>query len=159
MIVSKAVKTSIDNKKIMYVTCTPNNFQSCLSKDGFTNRGKISRLNSFEILINRSFQLTQSLPGIFTHLIVHIAFRHQRRFNNLAVFLKSIKKHVILHCRHIGIDGTLNSARYISGVLRPVALLFNQAQRNRTFQKNNARSHVAGIVRTFSDMENVRLLP
>ncbi|GFU25358.1 RNase H domain-containing protein [Trichonephila clavipes] len=38
MIVSKAIKTSIDNKKIIYVTCTPNDFPSCLSKDGFTNR-------------------------------------------------------------------------------------------------------------------------
>ncbi|GFV97921.1 uncharacterized protein TNCV_5069611 [Trichonephila clavipes] len=35
------------------------------------------------------------------------------------------------------IDGTLNSARYISGVLRPVALHFLRALKNRTFQQDN----------------------
>ncbi|GFY03987.1 transposable element Tcb1 transposase [Trichonephila clavipes] len=57
------------------------------------------------------------------------------------------------------LDGTLNSARYIFGVLRPVALPFISALRNPTFQQDNARSYVAGIVRTFLDTENVRLLP
>ncbi|GFY36063.1 transposable element Tcb1 transposase [Trichonephila clavipes] len=36
------------------------------------------------------------------------------------------------------IDGTLNRARYISGVLRPVALPFIRALRNLTFQQDNA---------------------
>ncbi|GFV07738.1 hypothetical protein TNCV_4942401 [Trichonephila clavipes] len=51
----------------------------------------------------------------------------------------------------VHIDGTLNSVRYISGVLRPVALPFTRALRNLTFQQDNARSHVASIVRTFLD--------
>ncbi|GFV34841.1 transposable element Tc1 transposase [Trichonephila clavipes] len=59
----------------------------------------------------------------------------------------------------VHIDGTLNSARYISGVLRPVALPFTRSLRNPTLQHDNARSHVAGIERTFLDTENVRLLP
>ncbi|GFT85625.1 transposable element Tcb1 transposase [Trichonephila clavipes] len=57
------------------------------------------------------------------------------------------------------IDGTLNSARYISGVLRPKALPFIRALRNPTFQQDNARVRVHGFVRTFLDTENVRLLP
>ncbi|GFX59784.1 transposable element Tcb1 transposase [Trichonephila clavipes] len=59
----------------------------------------------------------------------------------------------------VRIEGFLNSARHISGVLRPVALTFIRALRNPTFQQDNAQPHVAGIVRTFLDMENVRLLP
>ncbi|GFU89500.1 transposable element Tcb1 transposase [Trichonephila clavipes] len=54
-------------------------------------------------------------------------------------------------------DGTLKSVRYISGVLRPLTLTFIQAQRNPTFQKDNPRSHIAGIVWTFHDTENVCL--
>ncbi|GFX71690.1 transposable element Tcb1 transposase [Trichonephila clavipes] len=57
----------------------------------------------------------------------------------------------------VHIDGTLNSVRYISGVLRPLALRFIRALRNPTFQQDNARSHVTGIVRTFFDTENVQL--
>ncbi|GFW26152.1 uncharacterized protein TNCV_3396481 [Trichonephila clavipes] len=34
-----------------------------------------------------------------------------------------------------------------------------RALRNPTFQQDNARPHVAGIVRTFLDTKNVRLLP
>ncbi|GFS98873.1 transposable element Tcb1 transposase [Trichonephila clavipes] len=44
-------------------------------------------------------------------------------------------------------------------MLRPVALPFIRALRNPTFQQDNARPHVAGIVRTFLDTEDVRLLP
>ncbi|GFY33749.1 transposable element Tcb1 transposase [Trichonephila clavipes] len=59
----------------------------------------------------------------------------------------------------VRIDGTLNSARYISGVLRPVTVPIIQILRNRTFKQDNARPHVAGIVRAFLDTVNVRLLP
>ncbi|GFW91962.1 transposable element Tcb1 transposase [Trichonephila clavipes] len=59
----------------------------------------------------------------------------------------------------VRIDDTLNSARYISGVLRPTTLPFIRVLRNPTFKQDNARPHVAGIVRTFLDKENVRLLP
>lgn len=59
----------------------------------------------------------------------------------------------------VRIDGTLNSGRYISDVLRPVALPFIRSLRNPTFQQDNARPHVAGPVRAFLDTENVRLLP
>ncbi|GFX77040.1 transposable element Tcb1 transposase [Trichonephila clavipes] len=57
------------------------------------------------------------------------------------------------------VEGTLNSARYISGVLRPVTQAFIRALRNPTFKQDNARLHVAGIVRTFLDTESVQLLP
>ena len=53
----------------------------------------------------------------------------------------------------------LNSGRYISVVLSSVALPFIRVLRNATFPQNNPRPHVAGIVRTFLDRENVRLLP
>ncbi|GFX43230.1 transposable element Tcb1 transposase [Trichonephila clavipes] len=56
------------------------------------------------------------------------------------------------------IDGTLNSACYISGVLRNVALLFIRVLRNPTFKQDNARPNVAVIVRTFLDTGNVRAL-
>ncbi|GFT91125.1 uncharacterized protein TNCV_20391 [Trichonephila clavipes] len=59
----------------------------------------------------------------------------------------------------VRIGGILNSARYISGVLRPVVLPFIRVLRNPTFQPDNARPHVAGIVWIFFDTENVRLLP
>ncbi|GFU84812.1 transposable element Tcb1 transposase [Trichonephila clavipes] len=59
----------------------------------------------------------------------------------------------------VSIDCTLNSKRLISGVLRPVALPFIRALRNPTFQQDNVRPNVAGILRTFLDMENVLLLP
>ncbi|GFU06537.1 uncharacterized protein TNCV_2023641 [Trichonephila clavipes] len=49
-------------------------------------------------------------------------------------------------------DVTLNSARYICGVLRPMALPFIRAMRNPTLEQDNARPHIA-------DTENVRLLP
>ncbi|GFV98184.1 transposable element Tcb1 transposase [Trichonephila clavipes] len=70
-----------------------------------------------------------------------------------ATSLPSVKDWVTL----VRIDGTLNSARYFSGVLRPVALHFIRALRNPTYQQNNARPHVTGIVRTFLETENVRL--
>ncbi|GFT95735.1 transposable element Tcb1 transposase [Trichonephila clavipes] len=60
---------------------------------------------------------------------------------------------------HVRIDGTLKSARYISGVLRPVALpLFERALCNLTLKPVNARPHVAGSIRTFLDTENFQLL-
>ncbi|GFX65087.1 uncharacterized protein TNCV_452251 [Trichonephila clavipes] len=43
-------------------------------------------------------------------------------------------------------SGTLNSACYISFVLRPAALPFIRALRNPIFQRDNARPYVAGIV-------------
>ncbi|GFY07651.1 uncharacterized protein TNCV_4095211 [Trichonephila clavipes] len=49
--------------------------------------------------------------------------------------------------------------RYISGVLRPVALPFIRAHRKPTFQQDNAQTNITSIVRTFRDTENVRLLP
>ncbi|GFW17260.1 transposable element Tcb1 transposase [Trichonephila clavipes] len=52
----------------------------------------------------------------------------------------------------VHIDHALDSAGYISGVLRPVALPFIRVQ-------NNACPHVAGIVRTFLDTENDWWLP
>ncbi|GFX63509.1 transposable element Tcb1 transposase [Trichonephila clavipes] len=57
------------------------------------------------------------------------------------------------------IDRTLNRERYISGVLRLVVVHFIRVLRNPTFKQDNARPYVAGIVQTFLDTENVRLLP
>ncbi|GFT41774.1 transposable element Tcb1 transposase [Trichonephila clavipes] len=45
----------------------------------------------------------------------------------------------------IRIDSTLNNARYISGVLRPVALPFIRTLRNPTFLKNNALPVLYGL--------------
>lgn len=59
----------------------------------------------------------------------------------------------------VRIDITVDSGRYIFVVLRPVALPFIRAQRNATFQQDNARSYVADIIQTFLDTEDVRLLP
>ncbi|GFW28497.1 transposable element Tcb1 transposase [Trichonephila clavipes] len=55
----------------------------------------------------------------------------------------------------VHIDGTLNSACYISGVLRCMVLPFFRVQQNPTFKQDNAQLHVASIVRTFHDMENL----
>ncbi|GFW83761.1 transposable element Tcb1 transposase [Trichonephila clavipes] len=59
----------------------------------------------------------------------------------------------------VHIDGTMNSARFISGVLRPMTLPLFQALRNPTFQQDNAWPHFAGIVKTFFYTEDIRLLP
>ncbi|GFU73387.1 transposable element Tcb1 transposase [Trichonephila clavipes] len=55
------------------------------------------------------------------------------------------------------IDGILDRARDISGVFRPFVLPFIQALRNPTFQQDNTRPPVVGIVRTFLDVEDIRL--
>ncbi|GFV03865.1 transposable element Tcb1 transposase [Trichonephila clavipes] len=59
----------------------------------------------------------------------------------------------------VGIEGSLNSACYISGVLRPVALSFYSSPAKPYVSADNVRPHVAGIVLTFLDAENVQLLP
>ncbi|GFW31399.1 hypothetical protein TNCV_3416551 [Trichonephila clavipes] len=59
----------------------------------------------------------------------------------------------------IRIEVTLNSARYISNVLQPVALPLIRALRNLTFQQDNARPHVFGIALIFLDTGTVQLLP
>ncbi|GFU96827.1 transposable element Tcb1 transposase [Trichonephila clavipes] len=48
------------------------------------------------------------------------------------------------------IEGTLNRARYISVMLRPVYLPFTRALRNLFFQQ--VQPHVADIIQTFFDM-------
>ena len=53
----------------------------------------------------------------------------------------------------IRIDNSFNY-RYISVVLRPVALPFIQALLNAMSQKDNARLHVVSIIRTFLYTEN-----
>ncbi|GFV18736.1 transposable element Tcb1 transposase [Trichonephila clavipes] len=53
----------------------------------------------------------------------------------------------------VPIDGTLNSTRYISSVLRPIV----QGLHNPTFPQNMAQPHVTSIVWTLLDMDNVRL--
>ncbi|GFY01218.1 transposable element Tcb1 transposase [Trichonephila clavipes] len=58
----------------------------------------------------------------------------------------------------VRIEDTLNITRYVSGVLRPVALPFIRVLRNPMFKQDNARPHVAGIVRIYLDTEGVQLL-
>ena len=60
---------------------------------------------------------------------------------------------------HLRLLYILNCRVQIFVVLRPIPLPFIGALRNATFQQDNARSHVAGIVRAFIDIENIRLLP
>ncbi|GFU47635.1 transposable element Tcb1 transposase [Trichonephila clavipes] len=55
-------------------------------------------------------------------------------------------------------DGTLNSVRYVSGVLRLVVLSIIRVLRNFTLQQDNERLHAAVNVRTFFDTKNVQLL-
>ena len=50
------------------------------------------------------------------------------------------------------IDSTLDSGHYISFVLMPVAVLFIQTLRKAMFRPNNARSYIAGNVKTFFDV-------
>ncbi|GFY36576.1 uncharacterized protein TNCV_27811 [Trichonephila clavipes] len=59
----------------------------------------------------------------------------------------------------VHIDGTLNSTRYISSVLQPMTLPLILALRNPTFQQDNARADVAGIIQTLLDTIGVPLLP
>ena len=57
-------------------------------------------------------------------------------------------------------NGSLKSTRYISVVLRSLAVPFTQTLRNSTFRRDNDRQHVATIFRTFLDVEeSIRLLP
>ncbi|GFW68113.1 transposable element Tcb1 transposase [Trichonephila clavipes] len=56
----------------------------------------------------------------------------------------------------VRIAGTLNSQRYISEVLEPVAL---QGLATAMFQQNNARSHVARIIERFFVNHQIELLP
>ena len=51
--------------------------------------------------------------------------------------------------------GTLNSSRYISLLLKPVALSFIQVLQNTTFQHINAWPYVDDIVRTFLGTESI----
>ncbi|UYV79950.1 hypothetical protein LAZ67_18001174 [Cordylochernes scorpioides] len=57
------------------------------------------------------------------------------------------------HSRHI------EQSRYIHDVSRPVAVNFIRGLRNPTFQQDNARLRVAGIVRIFLHKENIQLVP
>ncbi|GFV39302.1 transposable element Tcb1 transposase [Trichonephila clavipes] len=57
------------------------------------------------------------------------------------------------------IAGTLNSQRYISEVLEPVVLPFLQGLATAIFQQDNARPHVARLVRRFFINHQVELLP
>ncbi|GFU84050.1 transposable element Tcb1 transposase [Trichonephila clavipes] len=49
----------------------------------------------------------------------------------------------------VRINGTLNSERYISGVLRNMALPFIRALRNATFQQDTARTMLPLLYRPF----------
>ncbi|KFM70874.1 hypothetical protein X975_09885, partial [Stegodyphus mimosarum] len=55
------------------------------------------------------------------------------------------------------IVGTLNSQRYISKVLEPVALPYLQGLPTAIFQQDNARPHVARIVQRFFDNGQIEL--
>ncbi|GFV79940.1 transposable element Tcb1 transposase [Trichonephila clavipes] len=57
----------------------------------------------------------------------------------------------------VRIDGPFNSTCYIYDVLRLGDQPFIGVLRNPMFKQDNARPHVAGIVRTFLETENFRL--
>ena len=57
------------------------------------------------------------------------------------------------------IHGTLNRSRYISVVLKHVALPFVLALWQAIFQQDNTRLNVTGVVQTFLNSENVLMLP
>ncbi|PRD32356.1 UNVERIFIED_CONTAM: Transposable element Tcb1 transposase [Trichonephila clavipes] len=59
----------------------------------------------------------------------------------------------------VHITVTLNSQRYISKVLEPVVLPYLQGLATTIFQQDNARPHVARIVRRFFDHQQIDLLP
>ncbi|GFT32012.1 transposable element Tcb1 transposase [Trichonephila clavipes] len=59
----------------------------------------------------------------------------------------------------VRIAGTLNSQRYISEVLEPVALPYLQGLAIAIFHQDNARPHVARIVHRFFVNHQIELLP
>ncbi|GFW80135.1 transposable element Tcb1 transposase [Trichonephila clavipes] len=59
----------------------------------------------------------------------------------------------------VRIAGTLNSQRYISEVLEPVALPYIQGLATAIFQQDNARPHVARIVQRSFVNHQIELLP
>ncbi|GFV24955.1 transposable element Tcb1 transposase [Trichonephila clavipes] len=59
----------------------------------------------------------------------------------------------------VRIAGTLNIQRYISEVLKPVVLPYLQTLATTIFQQDNARPHVARIVRRFFVNPQIELLP
>ncbi|GFT24698.1 transposable element Tcb1 transposase [Trichonephila clavipes] len=59
----------------------------------------------------------------------------------------------------VRIAGTLSSQRYISEVLEPVVLPYLQGLVTAIFQQDNARPHVACIVRRFFVNHQIELLP
>ncbi|GFW50298.1 uncharacterized protein TNCV_4697141 [Trichonephila clavipes] len=73
--------------------------------------------------------------------------------------MRKLFSRFLIHKLHLNVlVRTLNSAPYISCVLRPVAIPFIRALQNPTFKQYNAQPHVACIIRTFLDTENVRQL-
>ena len=82
--------------------------------------------------------------------------RSQHAFNIIILTHHSMES----HCIHVvRINGTLNNGHYMSVIIKPVALLFIRGEWNATFQQDNALSHIAGVVQTFLDTGEFRLLP
>ncbi|GFV73868.1 transposable element Tcb1 transposase [Trichonephila clavipes] len=59
----------------------------------------------------------------------------------------------------VRIAGTLNSQRYISEVAEPVVLPYLQGLTTAIFQQDNARPHVARIVKRFFVNHQIELFP
>ncbi|GFS92997.1 transposable element Tcb1 transposase [Trichonephila clavipes] len=59
----------------------------------------------------------------------------------------------------VRIAGTLNSQRYISGVLEPVVLPYLQGVATAIFQQDNARPHVTRLVQRFFVNHQIELIP
>lgn len=57
------------------------------------------------------------------------------------------------------IEGNLNSNRYVREVLEPEVVPFLQGIPGAVFQQDNARPHVARIVRDFFSAQHIQLLP
>ncbi|GFT83288.1 transposable element Tcb1 transposase [Trichonephila clavipes] len=59
----------------------------------------------------------------------------------------------------LGIEGNLNSNRYVRDVLKPEVVPFLQGIPGAIFQQDNARPNVAKTVRDFSSAQHIQLLP
>jgi transposase len=57
------------------------------------------------------------------------------------------------------IQGSLNAARYINGVLEPILLPYLQRHHNSVFQQDNARQHITRVTQRVFNENNVNLLP
>ncbi|GFX67127.1 transposable element Tcb1 transposase [Trichonephila clavipes] len=121
---------------------------------------RMARRHFFQIFPGSVYSI-KMVASVFDGIVVNIQWqciRHRHTGPTPGIMVRGAIRYTS-RSPLVCIYGTLKSSRYIFGVLRPVALPFKRALRNPTFKQDNARPHVAGIVRTFLATENVQLLP